>query len=266
MKSYFKSKEFWITILIMILILIANLIPSLQNTFYIGLFRDCFSYWYCNIFYGYGEYLTVIIVLLFSFCSINSFYYKVTGSYLKDSTIREKYSSFLKKELLKTYVKSVLPLFIISTLIFVIGRIQYSPVILPYNAHYNTMSMEGLITNPYIYVIMTYFTWFIFAAACINITVIFIYFIKKLWISIISSYIFTTLFNFLCQFIVQTIGYMIGGSALQAKMGFFNLISGFKVDPNILVSFSIAFGFFILSLIGVLIIYRDKERVILNYE
>jgi len=266
MKHYFKSKEFWLTILIMILILIANLIPSLQNTFYIGLFRDCFSYWYYNIFYGYGEYLTVIIVLLFSFCSINSFYYKVTGSYLKDSIIREKYSSVLKKELLKTYVKAVIPLFIISTLIFVIGAFQYPPVILPFNAHYNSISMTGIITNPYIYVITTYFIWFIFAAACVNITIIFIYFIKKLWISIISSYVFTTLFNFFCQFIIQTIGNMIGGSALQAKMGFFNLISGFKVDSNILISLGIAFGFFILSLIGVMTIYKDKEKVVLNYE
>lgn len=266
LKYYIKSKEFIITTLILFIFVIVNIFPDLRYGYFFLEFKDSFAFWQVILTYGYGSYLQVILPLLVLFASLKNVYFKFTGSYLKNVLLKEKYSSFLKNEIFKGYIQAYIPLFLVVSFVLILSFILYPSVLTPVSPTSEYLYLSGIITNPYVYIIFTYLCRFFFVASIVNIGILLIYYTKKLYVSILTGFIAFHLINFLFQYIMQTIGYYIGGSMLQQFFSNFSLMQGYVCAPNTVLSLIISAVFFFITLTILYFVYKNKEKVVRNFE
>lgn len=265
-KKYLFSKEFIISFVLIAIFAIVNMIPELRYGYYFLEFKDCFAFWNTNLTIGYGQYLQIILPIIILFTSLKEIFYKLNGSYLKNVLLKTKYKKIMFKELIKSYLRAFTPLFLIVTIVFIIGYILYPDVLAEPSGSIEYLYLTGWIRSPYIYTFMTYISRFLFVSSIVNIGIIFIYFIKKIYVAILASFIFFHLFNFLIQFVIQTVSYIIGGEFLMQKLSYLSLMIGYNCGSDILISLLIMVIFFSITFLIVIGVYSNKERVVHNFE
>ena len=65
---------------------------------------------------------------------------------------------------------------------------------------------------------------------------------------------------------MQTIGYYIGGSMLQQFFSNFSLMQGYVCAPDTVLSLIISAVFFFITLTILYFVYKNKEKVVRNFE
>ena len=263
--SYLKSKEFIISVLIILGFVLWNCIDA-KRMGLIGPFNDKFGFWYDTLFSGHGEYLVIMLIFIFGFTSSKRLYQELTSSVLKNSIIRTDYKKYIKKRIITAYLKAVSPLYLVSIGLLIYGAIRYPGPLVVGDYSYGLMLMRGVITNPYIYVIITHIDWLLYASAVVNIVFIFIYLTKKLYVSLIASFLFVIFFDIFTQLLTVIIPDILGSETLKSALRGYNLYSCISSDIDILWSFIPAILFFILTSIIFYFVYKNKERTVLNFE
>lgn len=262
-KNYILSKEFIITLLIIAFMVFINIKYPEQLGFALPKYKDGFAFWKNSLLGNFNEYLVVILPILFAFCSTKKFFYELSGSALKDTILREDYHKYLKKNTFLTAFKAVIPLYIVSTILLTLGIVKYGVVLANCNGSITCFGMGEIITNPFLYVILTYILWYLFALIYLNIVYIFFYVIKKYYVALLASYISFIVLDFA----LQAISAFISMAFDNGRMRFiYDLIYGLTPNENILSCLFIIGSFLIISFIVVKIIYKDKEKVVINFE
>lgn len=262
-KYYILSKEFIITLLIITFMVFINVKYPEQLGFALPKYKDGFAFWKNSLLGNFNEYLVVILPILFAFCSTKKFFYELSGSALKDTILREDYHKYLKKNTFLTAFKAVIPLYIVSTILLTLGIVKYGVVLANCNGSITCFGMGEIITNPFLYVILTYILWYLFALIYLNIVYIFFYVIKKYYVALLASYISFIVLDFA----LQAISAFISMAFDNGRMRFiYDLIYGLTPNENILSCLFIIGSFLIISFIVVKMIYKDKEKVVINFE
>lgn len=262
-KNYILSKEFIITLLIIAFMVFINIKYPEQLGFALPKYKDGFAFWKSGLLGNFNDYLVVILPMLFAFCSTKKFFYELSGSALKDTILREDYHKYLKKNIFLTAIKAVIPLYIVSTILLTFGIVKYGVVLANCNGSITCLGMRGIITNPFLYVILTYLLWYLFALIYLNIVYIFFYIIKKYYVALLASYISFIVLDFA----LQAISAFISMAFDNGRMRFiYDLIYGLTPNENILSCLFIIGSFLIISFIVVKMIYKDKEKVVINFE
>ena len=264
-KKYLLSKEFLISIIVMIGVIFINMNDKLRVGYAFSKFGDCFSYWNSMLYNGYGEYLETFLTILLLFASLKDAYNTLNGT-LKSHLIREKKDKFLIKEFLSTSIKAYIPLFIVSAGLFIYASIKY-PHYVSTEKGYELFYMKGLVQNAYFYVFLTFIMNYIFVCAIVNIGYFFMYITKKLYVSIISSYIFFILFDFSLQWLFGALASILNVEWFSTFVEReFNLIYGYDPTSNVFFSLCITVVFLLITIIPVYVLYRDKEKLVLNFD
>lgn len=265
-KKYLNSKEFLISFLILFILILINMIPKLRYGYYFLDFQDCFAFWHTNLTIGYAQYLQIILPLIVLINSLKDFFYKMSGSYLKNALLKVSIHRIMFKEILCSYLKGFFPLFLIIVFVFLIGRFLYPDILAAPRGDIEYLYLEGLITSPYFYVLLSFICRFLFIASITNIGLAFVYCIKKFYVSVLSSFVFFHLLNFLVQFLIQTISYIIGGDILQQKLSYLSLMIGYTCGSNILIALFTMIVFFLFTSLVIYNLYFNKIQVVSNFE
>lgn len=262
-KNYILSKEFIITLLIIAFMVFTNIKYPEQLGFVLPEYKDAFAFWKSSLFGNINDYLVVILPMLFAFCSTKKFFYELSGSALKDIILREDYHKYLRKSIFLTAFKAVIPLYLVSTIILIFGIIKYGVVLANCNGIITCLGISGIITNPFIYVILTYILWYLFALIYLNIVYLFFYIIKKYYVALLASYISFIVLDFVLQAISALISIMLDNGRMRF---IYDLIYGINPTDNILSCLFIIISFLAITFIIVKIVYKDKEKVVINFE
>lgn len=262
-KNYILSKEFIITLLIIAFMVFINIKYPEQLGFVLPEYKDAFAFWKSSLFGNFNDYLVILLPMLFAFCSTKKIFYELSGSTLKDTILREDYRKYLLKSIFLTAFKAVIPIYIVSTIILVIGLAKYGKVLAACDGIVTCFSIGGIVTNPFIYVVLTYVLWYLFALIYLNIVYMFFYLIKKYYVALLASYISFIVLDFALQAISALISMLFDNGRMRF---IYDIVYGINPTSNIISCLLIITSFLAITFFVIKLIYKDKERVVINFE
>lgn len=261
---YFKSKEFILSMFILLTMTFVNILSGLISTNRIeGV--NCFSFWNYSLHYGIGSAVMFLSPIIIAYISLTDFYYKFFGSYLKNAMLRKKYFKIFFKELFLSYIKAWVPFAIISLISFIFAYMKFPHnIITTYASQYTMFKYEGL-TNPYIFIALSFVQTFLYVIMITNISLIILYLTKKLMVSYIITLVATNAINIIVGNVLIFIGESIGNEKFLNYIHNVNVFEGYFVQSNMINAILHTSIYVFITFITVIAIYRKKEKlVILN--
>lgn len=272
LKEYFKSKEFIISISIILVFIIYNIgdyiyyttgkvdasFPELVN---------CFAFWRHTMYYNGGSVIMFLSPFIISLLSISNLFYKFRGSYFKDLLLRQNYKKTIIKEFIGSYLKALFPFLFISIFVFILGLCLF-PSDVPDVSFYDVyISFEYVdVSNPFLYIFLAHIAMILYVLVISNISFIVLRITKKMTVSIILTFALVNVINFVISNISALLSNAIGNSALINHLYLFNIYEGYMVQStvyNALINMGILF---VITTVIVLFIYRNKEQVVRHFE
>ena len=272
LKFYFKSKEFIICSLVIIILISLGVYDYFQ---YASGTIDAsfpewinrFSFWRRVMFYGSGTIIMFLSPFIIGILSLNAFYYKIKGSYLKNSLLRQDYNKMITKEIILSYIKAYLPFFILSLFVLILGSILYTTKISNYQYadSYTEFSYVGNF-GPYAYIMLCQVALFLYVIMIVNIGFIVLRYTKKIMVTLILSFAIVNALNFLIGNFGMLLEQIIGNNFFVNHLLSFNIYEGYMVQSTV-INAIINMG--ILALLSGIVLYfsyRNKERVVRDFE
>lgn len=270
LKTYFKSRYFIIPLLILLAFAVFNSYCYFNwayqdynfhiNRYGIISFEDFlplrgfnrFSFFTNFFLYNYtGDIFTFLIPGIVVYSGISLTNDKLNGSALKDTLLRKDYKKMMIKELFGSYIKAYLPLFITMTIVLIVGCVFF-----PTTTYYIESSghrydvFKGVFANPYIDIALMFLWVFLFCIIEVNFSYIVMYKVKNIYGNIIVTFIMTF-----------GIMYIAGNLVSQDLNPFLICYLTQHFDNTISSIFYI-----VLTSIPLYFLYRNKERVVRNFE
>src|SRR5574344_3080529 len=201
LKTYFKSRYFIIPLLILLAFAVFNSYCYFNwayqdynfhiNRYGIISFEDFlplrgfnrFSFFTNFFLYNYTGYIfTFLIPGIVVYIGISLINDKLNGSALKDTLLRKDYKKMMIKELLGSYIKAYLPLFITMIIVLIVGCVFF-----PTTTYYIEGSgfrydvFKGVFANPYIDIAFAFIWMFLYCILEVNFSYIDMYTVKNIY-------------------------------------------------------------------------------------
>lgn len=240
------------TKIIMYMVLLMFWIYNLIYFFTISEKLDGFSFWNYVMQEKSMYLLQFVLPVIVSIITLHPFSNKISGSYLKNYLLRDRYDKFLKREIINIYLSSCLPLLIISSITFIIGCFIYGPT---YSNFYYKFVM-----NPFLYVFITIIAYIPFTCIMANLSLILYRYLKKISITIVSSFV---LFNLLNIVIFTIYDIILNVFNLKSDYTIYYAYSG---GIYLMDNFIILIIVFIISSLVVYFAYKNKEKAVIEFE
>ncbi len=272
-KQYLKSKEFIVCLLLMSILIIISIIDYIRYPItykYSGAvveWMNRFSFWNHTMYYHASGLIMFLSPFIITVLSLSAFFDKVKGSYLKDVLLREKYRSFLTKEILFSYVKTIFPFLFLSLVVFIIGCLFYTDKIVNYTYAdlYTEFDYIGHF-GPYTYIFLCHIAMFLYIVMVTNLGFIVFRFTKKFSVSLILTFALINTLNFLIGNVDKILKSFLGNHFLVQFLENFNIYEGYMVQSTVTHAiFSMSILVFITTII-VYFLYRNKERLVMDFD
>lgn len=231
---------------------------------------SCYSFWWFILtsdIFGLFIYIFPIILVMISCTSFFDIYH--TG-FFSNIIQRIGYKKMLIYEIIKTWKYAlILPIISITTLF--ISKILYSNNIISKYTETNgypiqlvNKQMENI--NSIVFIILHIIIITIFSLIIINTSIIVSRFVKKFYLVNIISFVIVILYENLCNLLIAPLVSKISG--VEEMYNGFSLYNLYYLDsiPSLLWEFIYGFVLLIISILGIYIVFRRKERVYLEYE
>lgn len=282
-KHYFKSKEFIITIMIL-LISAAFGIYKYFNEYTViqGYFNyseavnsfdsyqfmldsfNRYSFWYYTKNENLGSLVMFLSPVLISLLALHQSATKLTGSMAKDILMREKYSTVCLKTLLLSYVKAYFPFAIISLVLFIIGAIFFSGNILnTFIADQFTMFRTHGLSSPLLCVGLSFISLLLYVMMIVNISYIAFRITKKKSVTLILTLIIVNILNYVVSYVGDFIMMLFH---VDYEWLYCNIYEGFLNQYGYVHSIVLMLIVFLVTCIPLFLMYRKKEKVVMSFE
>lgn len=270
LKLYFKSKEFLLSITIIGILTILNICSYFINTItYDGLMDgvNCFSFWNYCLHYNLGSAVMFLSPILISILVLPNFFHKFFGSFLKSSLLRQKYLVLFLKELICSYFKAWFPFALTSLTLFVIGYIVLPHDItnIIYANQYTMFDYIGF-NSPYTFVLFSFIQIFMYVIMVVNIGLIVLYFSKKILVSFIITFVTMNAINLIVGNVLIFIGQSLSNEKFLNYVYNVNVYEGYFVQSTMSRAIIHTSIYALITTIIIIIVYSNKERLVLNSE
>lgn len=223
-----------------------------------------FSFWNYSFHEGIASIVMFLLPVIICFISILDFSVKIKGNYFKNFLLRDEYENYLKKEFIFAYIKSIVPFILISLLIFILGSLLFkSSITVQYADLYSGFTYIK-IHSPYYYVWFSMLLLSIFLALIVNIGLIIFRIIRKYSITVVLTFIVLNILNYIMSVLFNVATFFFPD--LTEVFVNFNIYNGYLGKYYINFNFCIICILFIISLILVNILYKDKEKAVMDFE
>lgn len=270
-KQYFKSKDFIAIFLLICTFSTINIYTFIKNTYLgNGLFIDgvnCFSFWNYVLHYNLGSILMFLSPFLICLSSLNILYHEFTGSIFKNELMREKYGKVLIKKITFSYFKAWIPFTINSVIVFILGLIMFEKNIpnTIYANQYINFSYNG-VSNPYLFFLLSNVSLLLYVILIVNICIIIIKISKKRLVSYVITFVFINALNFVIGNFSILIAKIIGNPVLLNYAYNINIYEGYFVQSTILRAIIHTSILDLITIFVLFILYKNKEKVVLDFE
>lgn len=213
---------------------------------------------YTNMFnyltYANGKIFILIYPLIISYVSIKKFHELYHSGMLNQICERESYKVYIKKEILKIYLNNALVYFCYIWLMFFICLILFK----------GNMSLDSNGLNPILFAFISSMLSIIFSIFIINISLVVTRYCKKFSISIVLSYLIFILYSIVSELLIGIVVENI--LPYPGTLNSFSIFNMVILDGNILIISIYAFILLILTTMIVILSYKNKEKVLREYE
>lgn len=230
-----------------------------------------FSFWWYIRTYEIASILAFVMPVLLVIAGVRSFFQLYRSGYLLNLCQRVNYTKIVKVELMKSWLSAGLILPFVSTFTLLISYICFQNPIILSRSETNCLpflSVPDIMVqmNPYIFILIYTFLLFLFSIFIINIGIILTRYLKNMYLVMISSFI-TFIF-------VELLGQMIIGPLVSNITGIVKMANGFSIYnlyyldaiPSLWWEIVFAILLVVVSTLIIYIVYKDKEKVLSNYE
>ena len=266
--KYFKDKSFFCLFIIILLLCLYNAYTFFQRYNILAIENvTSFSFWNYMRVYGVGELIMFFSPIAILILGINKIYKKITTSFLEFELMRTEYKPKMFKELILCYFKGSILFIVISIIIFVIGLILFPSdlSVLTYR-DYLTYFPDEAMTNPFLYVFLYHILILLFCMFVINIGLIVMYYIKDFILIVIASFITLNGINFILGNVILFIAKIVNNEKFIEYAYDVNVYEGYMLQGTIGQAFIDIGILYIISLIIVMILYRNKEKVVMRFD
>lgn len=262
-----KNIVIYITITFLYVLNIIQFVRGIHQEYY-PFFDDVnrFSFWEYSFHRGMITIVMFLLPAIVCFISLYDFSEKTGGSYFKSVLLRQKYSDYFKRELLTSYLKIIIPFLLISILIFIMGSLLYKAEIT--NITYADIYSEfNYLTNysPYYHVFISNIIIAFFLGFVFNISLVLYRVVKKISLATILTFIATNVLNFIISGIFTILAPFFN-SEVALRFESFNMYNGYLGGYYINFNLCVFFILFIISLFLTIVLYNNKEKVVLAFE
>lgn len=226
-----------------------------------------FSFWKYMRVYGVGTLIMFFSPIIINSVGLNLLYEKINSNFLKFELLRVNYNKKMLKELVLCYWKGMSIFIILSIVIFIIGMLIFSNDLgdIYYSTYLTSFHTEA-INNPYLYLILYHILIGLFCMFIINIGLICMYYIRNFYLIIIASFITINSINFVIGNLINTLASIIGNETFIWYAFNCNVYGGYMIQGTMSQGFIDTFILYIVSLIIVIYLYKDKEKVVMNFD
>lgn len=266
--KYFKTKSFFCLFIIILFLFLYNAYTFFQRYNMLAIENvTSFSFWNYMRVYGVGELIMFFSPIAILILGINKIHKKITTSFLNFELIRTEYKSKMLKELILCYFKGSVVFISISVIIFVIGLILFPSdlSILTYK-DYLTYFPDEAIANPFLYVFLYHILILLFCMFIINIGLIIMYYIKDFILIIVASFITINGINFILGNVILFVAKIINNESFIDYAYDVNVYEGYMVQGTIGQAFLDIGILYIITLFIVMILYKNKEKVVMRFD
>ena len=282
-KHYFKSKEFIITIMILLISAAFGIYkyygeyidskefltyPQYPDAFdwhqYFYDAFNCYSFWYNTKNENLGSFVMFLSPVLISLLALHQSATKLTGSMAKDILMREKYSTVCLKTLLSSYAKAYFPFAIISLFLFIIGIIVFpSNLFRMYlENQLPTFRTHGL-SSPLLCVGLSFISLLLYVMMIVNISYIAFRITKKKSVTLILTLIIVNILNYVVSYVGDFIMMLFH---VDYEWLYCNIYEGFLNQYGYVHSIVLMLIVFLVTCIPLFLMYRKKEKVVMSFE
>lgn len=274
LKSYFNSKEFLISMAIIVIFVGINVFQYFQyanNTEDLSLYPqyvNCYSFWKYTMFNGTGSILMFIFPLIVSVLSLTEFYYKLKGSYFKDLLLRQKYRKTMVKEFLWAFFKAAFPFILVSMFLFILGYCCFPHQIVDIGDSdiFIRFAYPSYLT-PMLFVVIHHVLFLLFILFIVALGFVILRVTKKLSISYIITFISVNALNYLVSEVGMILMRLIHFEKGYRYMYEFNIYEGYLPYSRDLGRCFADIGVLALVFVVIVIIcYHNKEKVVRDFE
>lgn len=225
-----------------------------------------FSFWNFSFHDGIATIIMFLLPILICFISLLDFSKKTKGSYLKSYLMRKEYKIYFVTELCKAYLKALIPFVFCSIFIFLIGCILFKGEIT--NIQYADL-FSGFTYNkvysPYYHVLISHLLLILFIAFIMNMALIIYRLVKRYSITMILTFIGLNILNYIISALFTFSSYFVD-PYMNKYMENFNIYHGYLGGYYINFNLIILIILFLTSFIIVIMLYRNKEKVVMDFE
>ena len=227
-----------------------------------------FSFWWFLITFDIFAFIFYLSPIFIPIMTCYAFYEIYHSGYLTNIVQRDKYDNVLKKQIFKCWIKNlIIPLiliifFIICMFIFPNGNVK--PI--SFGETFVVANEYMGIINPYLFVVLHMLLLFLYGIFITNISLILNKYIKKFSLLVIAVFIIVM--------IIENYGNLILGPLVRNITGITRIANGFSVlnllyldgIPSLWWEFLWIIILNILTIIFIIKIYSNKEKVLNNYD
>src|SRR5574344_194281 len=270
LKTYFKSRYFIIPLLILLAFAVFNSYCYFNcayqdynyyinnytkvtfNQFLPLLGFNRFSFFTNFFLYNYtGDIFSFLIPGIVVYSGISLTNDKLNGSTLKDTLLRKDYKKMMIKELFGSYIKAYLPFFITMIIVLIVGCVFFptTTYYIESNGHRYDV-FKGVFANPYIDIAFAFLWMFLYCIIEVNFSYIVMYKVKNIYGNIIVT------------LVTMIASLYISGTFISTHLSPFLFVDFNQYFDNTISSIF----YIVLTSIPLYFLYRNKERVVRNFE
>lgn len=260
-----KNKELLFSLAVIILITAVNVYSYINETmlkpFYVLDGINSFSFWYFVRNSGISQILIFVSPFLILYL-LSNFHSKMNSGIYQDIILRSNYRVFIRKELIKLYIKCGLIFPLTSLLIFLVGLILFPHQINVIDSNISFLYLPvGLYENPYLYVILSFLLNFLYGILISNIGLIILTYTNKFHFILLSSFIAINGINFLIGNVGLIIANILKNNILYNIAFHINIYDGYSPQSTIFMAYVVTLIYVVISSILLIILYKKRERV-----
>lgn len=273
MKKYFKSKEFLLSMAVILGFTLVNIYSFLKINAFEGIKLtyksnpdlNVYTFWNYARHREFAEFIILLSPLIITYAGLSCFSEKVKGNYLKDAIMRSSYKKVMLKEIGLAYFKGSIVFILLSLIIFIIGGIFFSWQLLP-GSDFPGAFVNEAYSSPLLHVFLVTLLIIPYSIFIVNLGFITLKVIKKMNLTVILNFVFFFGIYMVTATVIETIANNITNEALIKYLYEINIYEAYYIYSNVFRAFLNTSVYVVFSSIALYFTYKDKEQVVNWFE
>jgi len=225
-----------------------------------------FAFWKNIMTNEFAIYIILISPVLITIAAVSDFFNEYHTGFFQNVLIKKKYSTYIKENIYKSWLKGGLIIPFISIIIIMISYILY-PISTIMKSDYSILYFcDAFIKSPYLGFIFSTINMFLFGVLAINIGIILTKYVKHFVLMIIATFLSFVGISIFSEVVLGGIfAYNLNDKNI---MNSFSIYNSWKLDDvqNLWLNSVVLIFYILLTLYLIFKIFKNKEKIILNYE